>query len=73
MPRPLRAGLILLGLLLVAANRPAAITTDGSVVRNIEADQHLSSAAAPVLDTRDRHLGAASMAGAMAGAALLRV
>ena len=49
MPRPLRAGLILLGLLLVAANLRAAITTVGPVLHNIEADQHLSSAAASVL------------------------
>jgi CP family cyanate transporter-like MFS transporter len=49
MPRPLRAGLILLGLLLVAASLRAAITTVGPVLRNIEADQHLSSAAASVL------------------------
>jgi MFS transporter, CP family, cyanate transporter len=48
-PRPLRAGLILLGLLLVAANLRAAIKTVGAVLRNIEADQHLSSARASVL------------------------
>jgi len=48
-PRTLRPGLLLLGLLLVAANLRAALTAVGPVLEEIRADLDLSSATASIL------------------------